>query len=162
MRSIIFILICCAAKVPDVQSQSNIDLDLIIGKKDSLLFQVGFNQCNLTPFHDLLDDQFEFYHDQSGSTRSKVKFIEQIEQGLCKLDYQATREIIAGSIEVFPLKSSGVLYGAVQQGKHRFYAKYGNKEPEITSEARFTHLWLVDQGKWTLKRVLSFDHHAPD
>lgn len=143
------------------KSQSNNDLVQIIYDQDSLLFSVGFNTCNLVPFYDLVSEDCEFYHDQSGFTNSKEAFIAQIENGLCKLDYKATRELIAGSMRVFPMRSNGQLYGAIQEGKHRFYATYPGKNPVITSEASFTHLWILEEDSWHLKRVLSFDHHAP-
>lgn len=142
-------------------SQNDTDLYGLIRENDSLLFSVGFNTCNLAPFYDLVSEDCEFYHDQSGFTDSKEAFIAQIENGLCKLDYKATRELILGSMKVFPMRSNGQLYGAVQEGKHRFYATYPGKEPVITSEASFTHLWILEENNWHLKRVLSFDHHAP-
>jgi hypothetical protein len=147
-------------KIPII-SQSQEDLTKIIQEKDSLLFNIGFNTCDLQPFYELVSDDCEFYHDQSGFTTSKKDFIAQIEHGLCKLDYKATRELIPGTIQVFPMRSNGEVYGAIQQGQHRFYATYSEKDPYVTSEARFVHLWIKTDHSWVLKRVMSFDHHAP-
>jgi hypothetical protein len=142
--------------------QPETNLNDIIQEKDSLLFSVGFNTCNLAPFYELVSNDCEFYHDQSGFTTSKEDFIAQIEHGLCKLDYKATRELIPGTNQIFPLHSNGKLYGVIQQGQHRFYATYSGKDPYVTSEARFVHLWIINDNNWTLKRVMSFDHRAPE
>ena len=42
-----------------------------IKEKDSLLFNIGFNTCDITQFKNLVSDNFEFYHDQAGITNSK-------------------------------------------------------------------------------------------
>lgn len=159
MKSIIYIttIFSCIS----LPAQTDAMLAKIIQAKDSLLFSVGFNTCNLAPFYELVSEDCEFYHDQSGFTTSKNAFINQIEHGLCKLDYKATRELISGTTSVFPMKKNGELYGAIQHGMHRFYATYPDKEPMVTSEARFTHLWILEDNNWSLKRVLSYDHKVP-
>ena len=157
----IILLVSALLLTVGAKSQSNNDLAKIIYTQDSLLFSVGFNTCNLAPFYQLVSEDCEFYHDQSGFTNSKEAFIAQIENGLCKLDYKATRELIPGSMKVYPMRNNGTLYGAIQEGQHRFYATYPGKDPVITSEASFTHLWILEDNNWHLKRVLSFDHHAP-
>lgn len=144
-----------------LRSQSDMELRKMILGKDSLLFSVGFNTCDLNPFRELVSEDFEFYHDQSGYGNSKQKFMDQIENGLCKLNYKATRELIDGTTKIYPLKENGVIYGVIQEGDHRFYATYPGQEPTVTSEARFTHLWILEEKDWKLRRVLSFDHHAP-
>jgi len=131
-------------------------------RKDSLLFNAGFNTCNIPELESLVSDDFEFYHDQSGITPSKADFIASIQNGLCKLDYKPRRELVEESLEVFPLNdNNGVLYGAVQTGRHNFYATEKGKAERITSTAVFTHLWLLENGNWKLKRVLSYNHQAP-
>lgn len=131
-------------------------------EKDSLLFTVGFNTCDLSQFEALVGDDFEFYHDQAGVTSTKRAFIEGIETGLCKLDYKARRELVPNSMEVHPLAKGGVLYGAVQTGEHRFYALEKDKPEYLTSTARFTHLWLIENGAWKLSRGLSYNHRGTD
>jgi hypothetical protein len=32
----------------------------------------------------------------------------------------------------------------------------------MTSKASFTHLWLLEQNTWKLRRVLSYDHQPAD
>lgn len=128
---------------------------------DSLLFDIGFNECNLEIFDTLVADDFEFYHDQSGITPNKAEFINGTKNGLCKMDYRAIRKLEPGTLTVFPMYKDGKLYGALQSGYHSFYALYpGKTELVHTSEAYFTHLWLLEDGRWKLARVLSYDHKS--
>src|ERR1035437_5578499 len=126
--------------------------------KDSLLFNVGFNTCDISQFENLVSDNFEFYHDKAGMTLSKAAFISGIKDGLCKLDYKPRRELVENSLQAFPLEKNGVLYGAIQMGMHRFYAIEKNKIEYLTDVAKFTHVWLLENGNWKLSRGLSYDH----
>ena len=143
------------------QVEENAELFQTLKAQDSLLFNVGFNTCDIGQFEMLMSKDMEFYHDQSGITGSKAAFITGVKDGLCKLDYKARRELVEGSLQVFPMNSSGTLYGAIQTGQHRFYAKYPDKEEVLTSAAKSTHLWQLEEGGWKLTRVLSYDHHSP-
>jgi hypothetical protein len=125
------------------------ELYTTLKSKDSLLFEVGFNQCELSQFEQLVGEDFEFYHDISGVNRSKAEFMATMREGLCRSGENSTRrELVKGSLEVFPLYNNSNLYGAIQRGMHRFGE----------STARFTHLWLLEDNEWKLSRVLSFDH----
>jgi len=45
------------------QEEKNSALYKTIISKDSLLFNVGFNTCDISQFENLLSDDFEFYYD---------------------------------------------------------------------------------------------------
>ena len=130
--------------------------------EDSLLFNVGFNTCDINVFESLISDDFEFYHDQGGITLSKSSFIDSIKENICNLDYKPRRELVEKSLDAFPLYNNGKLYGAIQIGEHKFYAVYADGKEEHTSTAKFTHVWLNKDGKWTLSRSLSYDHQKPE
>lgn len=133
----------------------------ILKRNDSLLFNVGFNNCDIIQFENLIDDNFEFYHDQAGITTSKSKFISDVRDNLCTLPYKPRRELVAKSLQVFPLMNNNVLYGAIQKGQHKFYAIEKDSSERLTSVAEFTHVWLLKNGKWMLSRALSYDHTEP-
>lgn len=44
--------------------------------------------------------------------------------------------------------NKGKLYGAIQTGEHSFGSTI----------AKFTNLWLLDDGKWMPTRIFSYDH----
>lgn len=131
----------------------------ILASKDSLLFNAGFNTCDIRPFEILTSDNFEFYHDKEGITTSKSDFILSIKNGLCKSNsYQSRRELVKSSLEVFPLKDNGIIYGAIQKGVHRFYEKMEGRKETYASTAKFSHVWILENGEWKISRVLSYDH----
>jgi hypothetical protein len=144
----------------NLHAQVDISSDLFrtLKSKDSLLFNVGFNKGDINQFDSLLSENFEFYHDENGITSSKGAFISKIANGLFKLKYIPRRALDENSLSVYPLNKNGVLYGALQMGVHRFYAKEPDKPEYLTSIAKFTHLWLLENGSWKLSRGYSYDH----
>ena len=139
------------------QIQSNSELSKIILSKDSLLFDIGFNQCNIKKFEELLSADFKFHHDINGIA-DKAKFLLDIKNGLCKNPEtrQVNRFLVKESTEIFPLYTNGILYGAIQNGEHTFSEK-GEKQSGI---AKFTHFWQLENKEWKLSTSFSFDHRV--
>jgi hypothetical protein len=154
-----FLLTIIAVQV-HAQVPPTSDLYKTLKEKDSLVFNIAFNKCDLTPLDSLVSDDFEFYHDKGGITRGKADFINSIKNNICSISYKPRRELVEGSLVVYPLENNGVLYGAIQTGRHRFYAKEKDKPEYLTGIAQFTTLWLKTGDHWQMKRVLSYDHHA--
>ena len=125
---------------------------------DDRVFEQGFNRCNIPALASALHPELEFLHDLSGTSRHD-DFLQSFSSGLCgRADYQSTRKLIPGSMQVYPLKNKGQLYGAVQMGEHEFFETTTGQAPRYGSRARFVHTWLLVEGRWQLYRVLSFDH----
>ena len=121
---------------------------------DSIIFNASFNTCNLKQLAALINVDFEFYHDKAGLMEGKDTFIENTKNGLCKSTANIRRVLDRDSLEVFSLHTNnGELYAAIQKGIHHFY-----ENDRKGSTAKFTHLWVLNDKKWTLKRVLSYDH----
>lgn len=141
------------------QEDENSELFKTLKANDSLLFDLGFNTCDLSQFNALITDDLEFYHDQSGILNSKEEFIDVMTNGICKSasPYRSRRELIEGSLKVYSLYNNGKLYGAIQEGSHRFYERFEGKETP-GSIAKFTHIWIIDKNQWKIKRILSYDH----
>lgn len=144
------------------QAQVSEDSELFntLKTNDSLLFEVGFNKCHITEFENLMAKDLEFYHDKSGTTGSLSQFLDDMKNGICNPanTHKARRELVEGSLEVFPLYDNGVLYGAIQNGEHRFFEKKNDLSEQAGSVAKFTHVWIKNNNQWKLKRVLSYDH----
>ncbi len=142
------------------QLPKNHELYKLVVQNDSLLFNLGFNNCDLSQFETLLSDDFEFYHDKAGLEKSKANNIATLKAGICgNPDFKSRRELVEGSIEVFPLMNNGKVYGLIQRGMHKFFETFKGKAEVAGSIAKFTHLWILeDDGVWRLQRVLSFDH----
>ncbi len=157
----IFILICIFTTTYSAFAQvdKNSDLYKTILSKDSLLFNVGFNTCDIKQFEKLLSEKFEFFHDKDGVS-DKNKFLNDLRNGLCgnPANYQARRELITENTEIYALYNKRNLYGAIQVGVHQFFEKQLNKPEKFGSSAKFTHVWLLENGEWKLTKSLSFEH----
>lgn len=137
------------------------ELYKILKEKDSLMFELSFNQLDTSILEELATDDIEFYHDQGGATYTKEGFINDM-KSLGNLSYKARRELVKGSTKVFPMLKDGELYAAILKGEHNFYAKEPNDKPEyLTSSAKYTTLWILIEGKWKMSRIYSYDHQAP-
>jgi len=144
------------------QESHNSDLFKQLKSRDSLLFDLGFNQCKIEAFEMFISEDLEFYHDQGGLSTNKKDFLNAVKNNICSHpDKKPIRKLIPESMEVYPLYENGKLYGAIQKGIHDFYIKEPDKEVYKTSSAKFTHVWILKNNEWILKRVLSYDHQNP-
>ncbi|WP_045499390.1 serine hydrolase [Chryseobacterium sp. StRB126] len=132
-----------------------------IMSRDSLLFSVGFNTCNVGQMENILSGQLEFYHDKDGFS-DKTKFMIDFKNGLCRPSktYKVRRALVEKSTEIYPMYKEGEVYAVIQNGTHLFYEKETNQPENLTGSAKFTHVWAKENGEWKLKRSLSFDHQA--
>jgi hypothetical protein len=165
MRKLLFMsLVIMVFGSANAQVAENSELFQTIKTQDSLLFNIGFNTCDLAIFESLLHEDFEMYHDKSGILYSKADFIKVFREGLCKSPdtYQSRRELVPDSMEVFELKNQGETYAALQNGHHRFYEKVTGKPETAGNIARFSHLWLLVDNQWKLARSISYDHLMPE
>ena len=150
--SILLITISAFAQV-DINSE----LYKTILAKDSLLFDVGFNHCDIKQFENLLSDNLKFYHDKDGIS-DKTKFLTDLKNGICnsQTNRQVRRFLVKESTEIFPLYKQGVIYGAVQNGEHKF----SEKRESQGGIAKFTNVWQLENGEWKLTVSFSFNHQA--
>lgn len=125
---------------------------------DSLVFDIGFNQCRTGIYDSIVSEDLEFYHDIGGLDLGRNAFKTATEKNICGSLYKIKRELVPGTLKIYPLSKQGVLYGAIEEGEHTFFIQKANKWTQ-TGRARFTIVWMQQNG-WKMKRVLSFDHTA--
>ena len=123
----------------------------MITSLDAALFD-AYNHCDLTRFASFFTDDVEFYHDLSGLETGKQKLTESIRNNICG---KVTRELVAGTLSVHPIKG----YGAMEMGVHLFHHP-GHDDTEPLGEGKFIHLWRYRDGAWQITRVISYDHRA--
>ena len=154
LTRIFTMLVFSILAIPMMMAQASTESDQILFNelkaRDSLIFNLGYNQCDTVQLRNLLSDDMEFYHDVDGFLKSKEILIQNI-PNLCRMPYKATRELIDNSLQVFPLYANGELYGAIQTGMHEFYGQDENSPRYLTSTAKFTHLWIKEDNDWKLK-----------
>ncbi len=106
----------------------------------------AYNSCDLITQTEMYSDDIEFYHDKGGVMTVKQDIIDALEKNICG---KVTRELVEGSIEVYPIKD----YGAVQMGYHKFH---NNQEPNAPSNpSKFIMLWQYDNDAWKITKVIS-------
>jgi hypothetical protein len=129
--------------------KSQEELTRAVTTLDAQLFDT-YNTCNLEKFSSFFVDDVEFYHDKGGLTVGRKALTESIKNNICG---KVTRELVAGTLEVYPIHG----YGAVEIGVHRFHHP-GTQDHDVVGEAKFIHLWQYKDGAWKITRVISYDH----
>jgi Domain of unknown function (DUF4440) len=135
-----------AARAADNEKPGNTLYDRIEAM-DRELF-AAFNDCNLKKLKTFFAPNIEFYHDKAGVTWTRARFIADVKKNVCG---KFRRELVAGTMEVWPLGD----YGAVYSGSHVF-CKTGAARCE--GIGRFMHIWEHKRGQWRITRVISYDH----
>jgi len=157
MRFIIFCFLFCSINSLAAQLSKD-SLQSVFRKIDSIFFVRGFNACDISAIEKTLHPEFVFYHDKHG-TKSRTEFLTDFKKSICPAQGpKPIRKVDLKSLEVFPLYENDQLYAVIQNGKHAFYLREKGKADVFTSEARFTHLFLLVDGNWLLKESLSFEH----
>ena len=150
--------------IASAQVDKNSDLFKTLKAKDSILFKIGFNKCEIEKSAELMTDDLEFYHDNSGISNSKEEFVEAMKSGICRANnpQKVFRFLVEESLEVFPMYDNGELYGALQNGKHYFSTSDTMTLEESDNYALFSHLWIIEDDEWKLKRVISYNHTSKE
>jgi len=118
---------------------------------DTQLFD-AYNHCDVEKLSTLVADDLEFYHDKTGLSVGKTKFLADYKLYICG---KVQRSLVASSLEVYPLNG----YGAVEMGVHRFHHP-DQPVGDVAGEAKFVMLWQNQNGTWKLTRVISYDHES--
>jgi len=114
---------------------------------DSMFFD-AYSNCEhkLEEYASFYSESLEFYHDKSGLSNSKKEMVEATQRNICG---KVKRELIKGSIEVYPIKG----YGAIEMGLHKFInsADYSH----LPEPSRFIIFWQNKNGEWKIAKVVS-------
>jgi hypothetical protein len=114
---------------------------------DSLLFDAFYTRCDADATIALYVAEPEFYHDQNGLKRGAEALVPFRET--CPRDQGVRRELVRGSVRVYPMDG----YGALQTGRHVFVHRDGSR-----LVAKFIQLWQRTDAGWRATRTISFDH----
>jgi len=122
-----------------------------IADMDSRLFK-AFNERDLNTMSAIFDKDLEFYHDREGLTNYQHN-IDTFQRHFGE-ETHVRRELVEGTMQVYPLTG----YGAVEFCIQRFYTTEKGKAEHLSATSRLVGLWRNEGGKWTLARVISYDH----
>ena len=121
IKSISILILCITSYSLFAQVEKNSELYKTIISKDSLLFNVGFNTCDIIQFENLLSENLEFIHDKDGLSNKK-EFLYNLKNGLCGSPdtYQSRRELLKASTEIYPLYIAEIKNELVKENISKF------------------------------------------
>ena len=134
--------------IPSPTAESR-ELFETIATMDSKLFD-AFNAHKIDDLMAMFTDDLEFYQDNDG-----LKNYWQSKDDFKKLFANVSdiqRELVKGSLEVYPIKD----YGAIEIGSHRFCHKEDGKDDCGTF--KFAMVWRKNGDSWKISRVISYGH----
>jgi len=140
---------CSSSKSSKTSQQAYVPDDPALYKTvlrlDSIYFN-AYNTCDMATQEKMYSDSIEFYHDKGGLSTSKSELLESLKKYICG---KVTRQLVPGSVEVYPIKG----YGAIEIGWHKFH---NNQEPNAPSHpGRFVIIWQYSNNDWRITRVIS-------
>jgi ketosteroid isomerase-like protein len=138
------------ATAPASEAATSDKLFQTISRLDKQVFD-AIDDCDMKTEASFWADDAEFYHDKNGLTVGGPQIVDAIKNNLCG---KVKRELVPGTLEVYPLAG----YGAVEIGVHRFLHPW-EQDHGIVGEAKFIHVWRYKDGMWKITRVISIDHH---
>ena len=120
-----------------------------IARADARMFD-AFNTCDLETTAGLFTEDLEFYHDIAGLGDYATTMRATTEN--CERELGLKRELVEGSLEVYPIKD----YGAIQIGRHTFC--HLENDENVCGTFQFLHIWRRTDEGWKIARVVSYDH----
>jgi uncharacterized protein DUF4440 len=139
--------------------KTSAELTAAIARADADLFDAVFIQCDPDKVGTMITDDFRFLHDKDGlSETSKAHFVADL-RGACErqakgTDFRARRELVPGSLQVWPIDK----YGALETGMHNFYARIPGKPDTLTESGNFIIVWKLEGGTWLMSETISYGH----
>ena len=162
-NTILILLLLVLLHTGIAQTSRDHELYKTLKAQDSILFDAAFNTCGIEILNAVFTEDFEFYHDKGGITEGRDAFVGRIADGCAnrkpEAQQPAKRILVPGSLEVYPLYNNGQLYGAIQHGVHTFEFLNDQGEYQKGDIAKFTHVWVLEDDTWKVRRELSYDHH---
>jgi len=110
----------------------------------------AFNAHDVDAVMTLFSQDVEFYHDIEGL--QSFGQIEEASRGLFAKDNGIRRELVPGTLRVYPVPN----FGAIELGTHRFCHEENGESDCGTFE--FVHVWRRQENNWKLVRVVSYGH----
>ncbi len=122
-----------------------------IAKLDAQVFG-AFNAGELDRLMATFADDVEFYDDGDDGGPKTYAEVKASFGNVFKDVPDLKRELVPGTLEVYPLKG----YGAIEVGEHRFcHEENGKQDCGVT---KFSMVWRQMGETWKLARVLSYAH----
>ena len=149
-------LSACLAPIPQAHAETTPETETLqatIARLDAEVFG-AFNACadpaRLQQHATFFARDVEFYHDNGGVTWNRRTMLANTKRNVCG---NFRRELIPGTLEVFPIKG----FGALAKGSHRSCQL---DTGQCDGRAEFDIVWQQTREGWRISRVLSYGHRA--
>ncbi len=145
--------IISAQNVQAQATQKHVDQKLYntILHMDSVCFD-AYNNHDIQTLKKVFSENLEFYHDLGGLTNYEQN-IQAFERIFVQNKVSGMkRELVKGSLEVYPIKD----YGAIEVGVHRF--THMENGQQVVGLMKFLHVWQFKNNEWKITRIISYDH----
>ncbi len=103
-----------------------------------------------------------FFHDKGGFNKSCDAVLEMLKEDFFRKQkaFTVQREFVKESLKLYPSNDDGVASGALQTGKQSFYETGQGRKERLAGIARFNHLWINNERKWKISRLISYGHRV--
>jgi ketosteroid isomerase-like protein len=144
-KLVIAVVLMCAGSLAAADSPLRAEIE----SADAAMF-AAFNAHDAAKLMSFFADDVEFYHDKDGlvSRDSLAKGFAQ----LFSRNDGLRRDLVPGSLEVYPIKD----FGAIEVAQHRFCHVENGKDDCGTF--KFLHVWKKSDAGWKVSRVISYAH----
>jgi hypothetical protein len=140
-------------------AENNDNLSKHLQTKDSLLFDIAFNSCDVGKLSTILANDFVFLQDRGleGATghQGRQEFEAKLKSACerkAKGEGSMRRELVKNSLQTFPINSSE----AIQTGVQRFYMSEKGGKETMVEVSKFTRNWRKENRTWKLESETDF------
>lgn len=134
-------------------------LEEVVAARSDAYFTLYHDLCDPEQLRRMLLPDFEMYHDQNGVSASSAEaFISRYAQR-CRTRSspggpRLRRQLLQGSRRIYPVPG----YGAIEEGRHEYFGRLGNRPERKVTTARYLQLWKLTDDGWRVARAFSYDH----
>lgn len=161
MSPFVAFALAAALQTPPVDIPQGPALTEAVTASDAVFFQLFFEGCDPEKLATMVTDDFEFFDDRGGlMVTDGAAFVAQYrtrcEARRAPGGWRTRREPVPGTVHIYRMNA----YGAVETGEHLFYESHGDGPEALAGQAKFSQVWKLEDGRWKLARVFSYDHAA--
>ncbi len=132
-------------------------------KADKALFDAVFVTCDMPALSKMLTKDVKFIHDKWGQiAKNRAEMLKAFgsscERQKAGTDFKARRELIPETVQIHALNK----YGAIEIGKHNFFAVQNDGTLKPTESGDFIILWKKENDVWKMSETVSFNHRLAE
>lgn len=126
---------------------------------DKALFDAVFVTCDMSSLSKMLTKDVKFIHDKWGQiAQNRAEMLKTFgascDRQKAGTDFKARRELIPETVQIHALNK----YGAIEIGKHNFFAVQSDGTLKETESGEFIILWKKENNAWKMAETISYNH----